>query len=98
MCARIGLPVHVYRWSSRTVIGKGYSQMMVTTKYCGPTNTRGSKIRVIVFDRDKTIKNIGYRYELNPNDNHRHAVVVATGNTDPCYIGEFENGTIVWEV
>ena len=98
MCAKMELLVQVYRWSSRTVIGKRYNQMMVTTKYCGPTNTRGSKIRVLIFDQHKTMKNVEYRYELNSNENHEQAIIDTTGGLTPRFIGEFENGTMVWEL
>jgi hypothetical protein len=69
--------------------------MMVTTKYRGPTDTKGSAFRVIVFDYDKTTKVIPYDYSAF--DASESAVVKATGKT-PRYIGTFENGTKVWEI
>jgi hypothetical protein len=69
--------------------------MMVTTKYKKPTDTKGSGFRVIIFDQDKTTKIVPYDY--NASDASEMAVIKATGKT-PRYIGEFENGTAVWEI
>ncbi len=43
----------------------------ISTKYIGPTNTRGSRIKA--FDCDNNAVTIPYPYELSGEDVHRKA-------------------------
>jgi hypothetical protein len=45
----------------------------ITTKYFGPTNTRGSKFKA--FDCDKNSVTLSYDYSLNSEGNHRKAAI-----------------------
>lgn len=49
--------------------GKG-GVVMIRTKYLGPTNTRGARIKAWAGDRSVTIP---YPYELNTEDAHMAA-------------------------
>jgi hypothetical protein len=69
--------------------------MMVTTKYKGPTNARGSGFRVVIFDHPKISKFISYNYR--PSNAAEAAVIEATGKT-PRYIGQLGDGTEIWEI
>ena len=45
----------------------------ITTKYFGPTNTRGSRIKA--YDCDKNSVSIPYDSRLNSEGNHRKAAI-----------------------
>ena len=42
----------------------------ITTKFIGPTNTRGSRIKASAYAGSITV---GYSHELNSDENHRAA-------------------------
>jgi len=44
----------------------------ITTKFLGPTNARGSRIKASAYAGSITI---GYSHELNSDENHRAAAV-----------------------
>ena len=44
----------------------------ITTKFLGPSNTRGSRIKASAYAGSITI---GYSHELNNDENHRAAAV-----------------------
>lgn len=46
---------------------------IVTTKYLGPTNHRGSRIKATCWRASVTVT---YDYSLSSDNNHRHAVCV----------------------
>lgn len=55
--------------------GKGFTMVSITTKYIGPTNTKGSRIRATRADHstgDVTVT-VPYDHALGIDDNHRFA-------------------------
>ena len=45
----------------------------ITTKYYGPTNTRGS--RIVATDSDGNKATVGYDHALNSEGNHKEAAI-----------------------
>lgn len=43
----------------------------ITTKYLGPTNTKGSRVTAYDGDGNKVV--LGWRSEINSHENHRNA-------------------------
>ena len=51
---------------------------LLTVKYCGPTNTRGSRIK-ITSDRFNDSVTVPYSYSFNGSSNQAHAWLQAHG-------------------
>lgn len=54
-----------------------HARLSVTTQYCGPTNTRGSRIVATVRFGDEAVKRgyLPWSYEGKPSDNHSDAAL-----------------------
>lgn len=46
----------------------------LTTKFCGPTNTKGSRIAVTCQHGKTRLMLVSWDYSLNPSQNHEKAV------------------------
>jgi hypothetical protein len=55
----------------------------IETKYCGPTNTKGSLIKTTCSQFDKS-KSVFWDYALNPFDNHLAAAKTLAAMIEPC--------------
>lgn len=66
----------------------------ITTKYAGPTNTRGSRILVKSWIKNKSV---GWAYSLNSEDNHKAAALqlVQAINADRVEKG---HGDYQWQI
>lgn len=57
---------------SRAIFNKEVVMRLIKTKYFGPTNTKGSRIKAM--DDNGNSITVAYKHDLNIDDNHIYAV------------------------
>lgn len=67
----------------------------IETKYFGPTNFKGSRIRAKFMESGKS-KTIHWDYELNPRENHEKAMEALSGESGGKWIGGGTKNGYVW--